>query len=70
MGQLVVLRTLWNLQSHRLGVVVEQSDQDDRFVVMWTTKDGIELKTHLKHSLMPVSDRTTDKIKERNCVFK
>jgi len=70
-GQLVVLRSLWNLQSHRIGVVVEQvEEKSDRFIVMWTTAKGIELKMHIKDALMIVSKHTSDKVKERACVFK
>ena len=70
-GKLVVLRSLWNIQSHRLGIVIEQIEPDvDRFLVMWTTKNGIELKHHIKDALMIVSNHTQDKIKERACVFK
>lgn len=70
-GQLVALRSMWNLQSHRIGIVVEQVDLfDDRFLVMWTTPGGIELKIHIKDALMVISKYTHDKMKERACVFK
>jgi|LauGreDrversion4_2_1035121.scaffolds.fasta_scaffold958219_2 predicted nucleic acid-binding OB-fold protein len=70
-GQLVVLRSLWNLQSYRIGVVVEQvEEKSDRFIVMWTTTKGIELKMHIKDALMIVSKHTSNKVKERACVFK
>jgi hypothetical protein len=70
-GQLVVLRSVWTLQSGRLGIVVEQPMQhEDKFVVMWTTPHGIELKTHIKDALTPVTEYTYKKIKERSCVFK
>lgn len=70
-GQLVVLRSLWNLQSYRIGVVVEHfEEKSDKFIVMWTTERGIELKIHIKDALMIVSQHTSDKVKERACVFK
>lgn len=69
LGQLVALRTLWNLQSHRIGVVVE-SIEGDKLMVMWTTTSGIELKMHVKDALVPITAGTIEKIKERACVFK
>ena len=70
-GQLVVLRSQWNLQSHRLGIVVDQIDKnEDKFLVMWTNPGGYELKIHIKDALMPVTKHTFEKIKERFCVFK
>jgi len=71
LGQLVVLRTLWNLQSHRIGVIVEKiDDESDKFLVMWTIPKGIELKIHVKDALMPITNYTSKKIEERACVFK
>lgn len=69
LGQLVVLRMLWTLNSHSIGIVVEILD-DDKINVMWTTKDGIEIKTHIKDALTPVTGYTYSKIKRRSCVFK
>jgi len=69
-GQLVVLRTLWNLQSYRIGVVVEVVEQPDKLLVMWTTKNGYELKMHIRDALTPITNANQDKIKERSCVFK
>ncbi len=71
LGQLVVLRLTWNLDAHRVGVVVEKIEgSEDKLMVMWTTKKGIELKVHLKDALMPVTSTTDEKVKERICVFK
>lgn len=70
-GQLVVLRMMWNPNAGRIGVVVEQPDKNcDKFIVMWTTKSGIELKIHIKDALMPITEYTHAKVKERSCVFK
>lgn len=70
-GQLVVLRSLWRLQSNRIGIVVEQiSESRDRLLVMWTTKEGIELKVHIQDALMPITKATQEKVEERICVFK
>lgn len=69
LGQLVALRTLWNLDSYRIGIVVENIE-DDKLMVMWTTKSGIELKMHIKDALVPVTSHTIEKLKERACVFK
>lgn len=69
-GQLVVLRTIWNLQSHRIGIIVEQVEDTDRFLVMWSVPEGIKLDMHIKHALMPISNTTIEKVKERSCVFK
>jgi len=70
-GQMVVLRSRWNLQSHRVGLVVDQPNpEEDRLLVMWTIKDGIELKLHVKDALMAITTHTYDKVKERACVFK
>jgi hypothetical protein len=66
LGQLVVLRTRWNINSGDIGIVVSKEDfPDDRLVVMWTTSDGIKLKVHIQDALLPVTNITIDKIKER-----
>lgn len=69
-GQLVVLRTIWNLQSHRIGIVVDQIEDSDRLMVMWTVPEGIKLVVHIKDALIPISSATMERIKERSCVFK
>lgn len=69
-GQLVVLRTIWNLQSHRIGIVVEQIEDSDRFMVMWSVPEGIKLDMHIKDALIPISSATMERVKERSCVFK
>lgn len=69
-GQLVVLRTIWNLQSHRIGIVIELYEEPDKYRVMWTTPNGYELKIHVKDALMPIMTYNHEKIKERACVFK
>lgn len=66
LGQLVVLRTRWNINSGDIGIVVSKEDfPDDRLVVMWTNSDGIKLKVHIQDALLPVTNITIDKIKER-----
>jgi hypothetical protein len=66
LGQLVVLRTRWNINSGDIGIVVSKEDfPDDRLVVMWTTSDGIKLKVHIQDALLPVTNITIEKIKER-----
>ena len=59
------------MNSDRIGIVIEQlSEHDDKFTVMWTTSRGIEFKTHIKDALMPLTEYTQKKVKERLCVFK
>ncbi len=66
-----MLRSKWNLNANRLGVVVEEVEgYEDRFLVLWTTKNGYELKMHIKDALLPVTAVSYGPIKERNCVFK
>lgn len=70
-GQLVVLRTMWRLNANRIGIVVEQLEENcDKLLVMWTTKDGIELKVHIQDALTPITQYTQNKVEERICVFK
>ena len=69
LGQLVVLRLMWSIKSNRVGVVVDTFGED-KLIVMWSTDNGIELKTHIKDAVLPVTSYTHDKIKGRACVFK
>ena len=73
-GQLVVLRSKWNLYSHRLGVVISQEDfnesAESTLIVMWSDIDGVKIKKHLQDALIPVTEETIKKIKERICVIK
>ena len=69
LGQLVVLRLMWTLKSHQIGIVVDTFD-DDKLTIMWTTADGIEIKTHIKDAVLPVTSYTHNKIKGRACIFK
>lgn len=66
LGKLVVLRSRWNLQSNRVGVVVDQdAATENTLLVMWTTEDGVKMRYHLNDALLPVTTETIDKIKER-----
>lgn len=70
-GQLVVLRVRWNLNSKRLGIVVDYEDyESDKLVVMWTKENGIELSIHLQDALLPINSDSIGKVKERICDFK
>ena len=67
-GQLVVLRSRWNIHSSRIGVVIgEDAHPSDIVLVMWTdeSKEGIRLKYHLKDAVLPITAVTIEKIKER-----
>lgn len=68
-GQLVVLRTIWNIKSNQIGIIVEILE-NDRVTVLWTVKRGYELRVHSKDALLPINDNSIEKVKERNCVFK
>ena len=72
-GQLVVLKTRWNIQSNRIGVILDRvEDTKDAVIVMWTdiNNGGIKIKTHLIDALFQVNDVTSERIKERICDIK
>ena len=70
-GQLVVLKNRWNIQSTRIGVILEYDNSiDDVVLVMWTDNDGIKLKYHLIDALIQVNELTSERIKERICATK
>lgn len=70
-GQLVVLRSRWNINSFRIGIVVgQEASPSDILHVMWTTEDGVKIKFHLQDAVIPVTDYTVDKIEERICDIK
>lgn len=69
LGQLVVLQTKWNLRSGEIGIVVENIEKDV-VMVMWTTRQGFELKNHMKQALLPVTEQSIVKVKERFWIFK
>jgi hypothetical protein len=72
-GQLVVLKTRWNIQSNRIGVILDRvEDTKDAVIVMWTdvANGGIKIKTHLIDALFQVNDATSERIKERICDIK
>lgn len=65
-GQLVVLRSRWNIHSDRIGVVIaEEAPPSDVVTVMWTADDGVKIKYHLQDAVLPVTDETIEKIRER-----
>ncbi len=67
-GQLVVLRSRWNIHSFRVGIVIEEDDSPVVILlVMWTDEDskGIKLKYHLKDAILPIVVETIEKINER-----
>lgn len=67
-GQLVVLRSRWNIHSFRVGIIIKEDElSTDVVLVMWTDKcaEGIKLKYHLKDAVLPVTDKTMKKINER-----
>ena len=66
-GQLVVLRSRWNIHSFRVGIIIKEDELPaDVVLVMWTDEctEGIKLKYHLKDAVLPVTDNTMEKIKE------
>lgn len=67
-GQLVVLRSRWNIHSSRVGIVIEQEESpSDVVLVLWTTKDGVKIKKHLMDAVLPITNETIEKIGERIC---
>jgi hypothetical protein len=67
-GQLVVLKSRWNIHSSRLGIIIaEEEPPSDVVLVMWIddTTNGVKLKYHLKDAVLPITDETIGKIKER-----
>jgi hypothetical protein len=67
-GQLVVLRSRWNIHSSRVGIIIgEDAPPSDIVLVMWTDEsaEGVKLKYHLKDAVLPVTGGTIGKIKER-----
>ena len=72
-GQLVVLRSRWNLCSGRLGLVISQEASYDSIVlVLWTEENGtgIKLRYHLHDAVIPINAQTIKKIEERICNIK
>ena len=70
LGQLVVLRNRWNVNSNRIGIVVVQEPQSDVIFVMWTVEDGVKIKKHIQDAVLPVTSMTKNKIEERICDIK
>lgn len=67
-GQLVVLKSRWNIYSSRLGIIIgEEEHPSDVVLVMWNddTTKKIKLKYHLKDAVLPITDETIEKVKER-----
>ena len=71
-GQLVVLKSRWNVQSNRVGLILNKGEQNDIVLVMWTNLDGngVKLKYHLVDALVQVNEITSVRIKERICDIK
>jgi hypothetical protein len=70
-GQLVVLRSQWNIHSTRIGIIIaEEISPSDVVMVMWTTNEGIKIKYHLQDAVLPVTDKTIEKIGKRICVIR
>lgn len=72
-GQLVVLKTRWNIQSNRVGIILDRvEDTKDVVVVMWTdvSNGGIKIKSHIMDALVQVNDVTSERLKERICDIK
>ena len=67
-GRLVVLRSQWTLDSKRIGLVVEQEkNPSDVVTVMWSTEGGIILKKHIQDAVIPITDKTFQKVEKRSC---
>ena len=72
-GQLVALKTRWNIQSNRVGIILDRvEDTKDVVVVMWTDvqNGGIKIKSHLMDALVQINDATSERLKERICDIK
>lgn len=71
LGHLVVLRSMWNINSSRVGIVVgHENPLEDKMLVMWTTEDGIKMRYHLQDALLPVTEESLKKIRRRVCDIK
>ena len=70
LGQIVVLRSRWNIHSCRVGIVIKEDLPGDIVLVLWTVKGGVKMKYHLQDAIIPVTNETLGKIKERICNIK
>lgn len=52
-GDLVITKQRWGLDSQRLGIIVERtSTGDDTWLILWSTKMSYKLKEHIGEALI------------------
>ena len=70
-GQLVVLKTKWNLKSNRVGLVIgHDASKENILMVLWTDIDGVKIRYHIPDAVLEVNENTIKKIEERICSIK
>lgn len=73
LGQLVVLKSRWNLYSTRIGIIIEHNAAENKSLVMWTDNsgnNGIKIKHHLYEALLPIAEEVFDEVRRRICDIK
>jgi hypothetical protein len=48
-------------------VVEQEKNPSDVVTVMWSTEGGIILKKHIQDAVIPITDKTFQKVEKRSC---
>jgi len=51
-------------------IIAKDEAPSDVVTILWTIDDGIKIKHHLQDALLPITDKTIEKIEERICDIK
>jgi hypothetical protein len=69
-GSLVIKSSRWEPDSRNIGVIIQESDEPDSWVVMWTKKGSYRLQVHLESALIELNGVNDDLFLERTCTSK
>ena len=57
-GDLVIPRVPWGMNSNRIGLVIEKSlDHGNGWIVLWTKINGYQLQCHIDDALLVIAEK-------------
>lgn len=67
LGTLVAKKMRWTLNSAHVGIIIEKSEKDESWIVLWTQNGGYKIQEHLEDALIDLHEYTEREMKSRKC---
>jgi len=67
LGTLVAKKMRWTLNSAQVGIIIEKSEKDESWIVLWTQNGSYKIQEHLEDALIDLYEYSEREIKSRKC---